>query len=89
MFSMLRSIPKSAAVILTVAVSIGVLGFWGTGMAQNQGTPGAGKPPFASAVEQREEMIRELRDIRSLMKEQNALLKQLVDQGNANAKAKR
>lgn len=68
---------------------VGVLGLWGTAVAQNEGTPGAGKPPFANAIDQREEMIRELREMRALMKEQNALLKQLVDHAQANAKPKR
>lgn len=35
----------------------------------------AGRPPFANAVEQRMEMIRELRAIRELLEEQNALLR--------------
>lgn len=86
---MMRTNSRQIALFLPMMLGIGMLGFWGTGMAQNQGTSGAGKPPFASAIDQREEMIRELREIRSLMKEQNALLKQLVDQGHANAKAKR
>ncbi len=33
------------------------------------------KPPFANSVEQRMEMIKELREIRGLLKEQNALLR--------------
>jgi hypothetical protein len=41
--------------------------------------PPAGQPPFADAVVQREEMLRELRGIRELLKEQNSLLKQLVE----------
>lgn len=86
---MTRSIPRHGAWIAALLLCIGMLGFWGTVAAQNQAKSGAGQPPFASAVDQREEMIRELREIRSLMKEQNALLKQLVEQGNANAKAKR
>lgn len=67
----------------------GVLGLWGTVGAQNPGAPGAGKPPFANAVDQRDEMIRELRDIHALMKEQNTLLKQLVDHAAGNVKPKR
>jgi hypothetical protein len=66
-----------------------VLGLWETAGAQTEGTPGAGKPPFANAIDQREEMIRELRDIRTLMKEQNALLKQLVDHAQGTSKPKR
>ena len=33
-----------------------------------------GKPPFANAVEQRMEMIRELQEIKKLLREQNTLL---------------
>jgi hypothetical protein len=70
--------------IVPVCLVAGVLGLWGTVGAQNEGTPGAGKPPFANAVDQREEMIRELRQIHTLMKEQNSLLKQLVDNAQGN-----
>lgn len=73
--------------IVPLCLVAGVLGLWGTVGAQAPGTPGAGKPPFANAVDQREEMIRELREIHVLMKEQNNLLKQLVD--NAQGKPKR
>lgn len=66
-----------------VCLLAGVLGLWGTAGAQPEPTPGAGKPPFANAVGQRDEMIRELRELRGLMKEQNALLKQLVDHAEA------
>ena len=67
----------------------GVLGLWGTATAQPEPIPGAGRPPFANAVDQRDEMIRELREIRGLIKEQNALLKQLVDHGQSATKPKR
>jgi hypothetical protein len=84
-----RSLQLDRPTVLVCALVAGVLGLLGTAAAQNQGASGAGKPPFASSLEQREEMVRELREIRALMKEQTSLLKQLVDQGNANAKAKR
>jgi len=32
-------------------------------------------PPFANAVEQRKEMVNQLREIKQLLKEQNALLR--------------
>ena len=54
--------------IVPLCLLFGVLGLWGTVGAQTQGTPGAGKPPFANAVDQRDEMIRELREIHVLMK---------------------
>lgn len=48
-----------------------VLSFYSSSVAAPQG----GQPPFANAVEQRNEMIRELREIKELLKEQNALLR--------------
>lgn len=68
--------PKSASfrwLILAAAnaIAVGVLGFYSIGVA----APQAGQPPFASSVEQRSEMIRELREIKELIKEQNALLR--------------
>jgi hypothetical protein len=56
------------------AALAGVLGFYGIGVA----APQAGQPPFASSVEQRAEMIRELREIKELIKEQNSLLRGLT-----------
>lgn len=53
------------------AVVLSVLGFYRTLGA----APQAGQPPFANPVEQRSDMVRELREIKELLKEQNALLK--------------
>jgi len=47
----------------------------------------AGQPPFANPVEQRADMIRELREIKELLKEQNALLKSGVGKPNGNNSA--
>jgi len=52
-------------------LALGVLGFYSTLGA----APQAGQPPFANPVDQRSEMVRELREIKELLKEQNALLK--------------
>jgi hypothetical protein len=52
-------------------VALGVLGLYGTTGA----APQAGQPPFANSVEQRAETIQELREIKELLKEQNALLR--------------
>jgi hypothetical protein len=52
-------------------VLLGVLGFYQTAATANQ----AGKPPFANAIEQRMEMIAHLKEIKELLKEQNALLR--------------
>jgi hypothetical protein len=49
----------------------GVLGFYSTLGA----APQAGQPPFANPVEQRADTIRELREIKELLKEQNELLR--------------
>lgn len=63
----------STASLLALAnlVALGVLGFYSTLGA----APQAGQPPFANPVEQRAEQVRELREIKELLKEQNALLK--------------
>ena len=47
------------------------LGFTSTRSAQSPG----GRPPFANPVEQRAEQVRELREIKELLKEQNELLR--------------
>jgi len=61
------------SVLLGAGVLFGaVLGFYGTSSAAQRT---GGQPPFANAVEQRMEMISLLREIRDLLKEQNALLR--------------
>jgi len=57
-------------VIANVIVA-GVLGFYSTLGA----APQAGQPPFANPVEQRADQLRELREIKELLKEQNDLLR--------------
>ena len=37
--------------------------------------PQVGQPPFANPVDQQNEMIRELKEIKALLQEQNALLR--------------
>ena len=66
-------------VIANVLV-VGVLGFYSTLGA----APQAGQPPFANPVEQRADQVRELREIKELLKEQNALLRGGATK-NANA----
>jgi len=63
------------------AVVVSVLGFYSTSGA----APQAGQPPFNNSVEQREAQVRELREIKELLKEQNALLKAGADKQNAAA----
>ena len=51
-----------------------VLSFYGTSdAAQMRGKPA--KEPFANSVQQRADMIAQLREIKTLLKEQNALLR--------------
>ena len=59
------------ALVSANAVVLGVLGFYSTSGA----APQSGQPPFASSIEQRSDMIRELREIKELIKEQNSLLR--------------
>ena len=54
-----------------IAVAVSVLGFYSTTGAAPQG----GQPPFANSVEQRLEIVTELREIKELLKEQNTLLR--------------
>lgn len=74
--------PNSMRWMLLVAANalvVGVLGFYSTSGA----APQAGQPPFNNSVEQRESQLRELREIKELLKEQNALLKAGADKLNA------
>lgn len=64
------------------AVVLSVLGFYSTSGA----APQSGQPPFANSVEQRSEMVRELREIKELLKEQNALLRDSAAKGNEKVK---
>jgi hypothetical protein len=57
-----------------------VLGFYSIGGA----APQAGQPPFANPVDQRADMVRELREIKDLLKEQNALLRGGAAKGDVN-----
>ena len=63
----------------------GVLLFYSTLGA----APPAGQAPFVDATVQREEMLRELRSIRDLIKEQNGLLKEVLQKTNGNPPTKR
>jgi len=63
--------------------ALGVLGFYSTLGA----APQVGQPPFANPVEQRAEQVRELREIKELLKEQNALLKSGANKFNNAANA--
>lgn len=63
--------------LLLVAANVaawGVLGLYGVLGA----APQAGQPPFANPIDQRAEMIRELREIKELLREQNAMLRRSI-----------
>ncbi|HEX5102718.1 MAG TPA: hypothetical protein VFV87_02845 [Pirellulaceae bacterium] len=64
---------------------LGMLGFYSIGGA----APQAGQPPFANSIEQRAEMVQELREIKELLKEQNALLRGGADKAEAREKPRR
>ncbi len=84
----MKSVCKSRWTWLVIAnmAAMGVLGFYSNLGAQPQG----GLPPFANPVEQRADQVRELREIKELLKEQNELLRgganKALNVGN-NAKA--
>jgi hypothetical protein len=56
--------------LLVNLVGLGVLGLYQPKAALTQEAP----PPFANAVEQRNEMIAQLKEISTQLREQNALL---------------
>jgi hypothetical protein len=68
------------------AAALCMLGFY----SQLGAAPPAGQPPFANPIDQRQDMIRELHEIKELLKEQNALLRAGADKLGAekNAAAK-
>ena len=69
---------KPNTVLLWAAIAgITVCGV-GLVMGQTGKEPGSGQPPFANAVDQRNEIILELKQIRQLLKDQNEFLRTLV-----------
>src|SRR5687768_5782582 len=73
---------RSTVLAGAVATALCVLGLWGGVSAQPQQ---GGQQPFRNAVEQREELIQVLREIKLLLKEQNSLLRTLTAKGPADA----
>lgn len=61
-------------VLLAAVLAVGMLGLYRTTFAQQRGNP----LPFANSVEQRDTMVRELQEIKELLREQNTLLRTLV-----------
>jgi len=68
---MKHQFPKWSGLLVVAAVGLYVLGFYSSSGAAPQGV----QPPFANPIDQRNEMIRELREIKELLKEQNSLLR--------------
>jgi hypothetical protein len=69
---MLHKINNRWVALLTVNVMTWcVLGFYSSITA----APQQGRAPFANAVEQRAEMVRQLQEMNGLLKEQNAILR--------------
>ena len=56
-------------------LALSVLGFYQSVGTAQQREAQNGQPPFLNAVEQRQEMIHELKEIAALLKEQNSLLR--------------
>jgi hypothetical protein len=67
------------------AAAVGMLGFYSTSGA----APQSGQPPFANSLEQRAEMVVELRDIKELLKEQNSLLRSGATKTEGSEKPRR
>jgi hypothetical protein len=81
---MKRKVLRSAALIACGAALVGVLEL----LEGAQAAPQSGQQPFRNAVEQREEMIQELREIKLLLKEQNALLRTFTAKAPLHVPAK-
>jgi hypothetical protein len=60
---------RTLIVIAGVVLALALLRTADSGASQ------PGQPPFRNPVEQREQMIQELQEIKSLLREQNALLR--------------
>ena len=75
---------SSRWILACAAAPLCMLGFYSLLVAAPPG-----KPPFDDAVSQRAEMIGELREIKDLIKEQNALLKEVIASSHERDKAKK
>lgn len=82
---MSRKHPLMSPLAAGLSLVAGMLLFYSTLGA----APPAGQPPFVDATVQREQMLAELRSIRELVKQQNALLKELMQKPDGNAPNRR
>jgi len=51
--------------------------------------PPSARPPFSNSVEQRGDMIKELREIKALLREQNGILRGLSNEEKSNVQMPR
>lgn len=65
---------RSAWTLCLLAGAVGMLGFFSVIRAEPNPLP----LPFTMADDQRSDMLRELREIKELLKEQNAILRQIA-----------
>ena len=79
------TISRWTLLVAANALALGMLGFY----SQLGAAPPAGQPPFANPIDQRLDMIRELREIKELLKEQNSLLRGGADKTNVTNPAGR
>ncbi len=68
---MSKCLSRWATLVALNVACLGVLGFY----RSTDAAPRSDNQPFANAVEQRMEMIRELKQMNALLREQNALLR--------------
>jgi hypothetical protein len=74
---------KRASVWIALIVAANVLAWGMLGFHRTTGAaPGEVQLPFRNAVEQRQDMIRELQEIKNLLKEQNSLLRTWLAKGD-------
>ena len=74
--------PLVLGLALGVLLTSCMLGLYRSASAQQQ----RGNPlPFSNSVEQRENMVRELREIKALIREQNALLRTIASKNDPPA----
>ena len=73
---MLRHRTQMMAALIALVLTLGVLGLYRTSPAV--APPAEAQLPFRNAVDQREQMIRELQEIKELLREQNGLLQQVL-----------
>ncbi len=82
---MKSGLSRWTALLAINALVLSVLSFYGSSGAAPQSPP----LPFDNAVQQRNKMIQELQEIKSLMQDQNSLLRDVLGKTNNNVKSVR